>query len=146
MRKQAATELVSYMVKSGVIPDRDLEGCIDDIVYATRWNWDDGYEIGHNLKTRGWACDMNLAEELDGFGDILVRIVNAAEDLWAAENPHEPKFSEGDTVIWHGAPATVHGIYEYRPQRYKIRQGDMKPTSYYVVPFEDVSDGGEVRK
>jgi len=142
MRRQAALELVAKMSKSGALTaDDDLEECADDIVEATQWGIGDGYEIARDLENRfHWTCCMQLAKELDQFGTILGRIYDAAEDVWAAENPREPEFASGAIVTWCGKPATIHGVYEYRPQRYRVRTDDMtSPTSYYVVPFEDVS-------
>lgn len=141
MRLQAATELVEHMIKSGVIPDDDREICAQDIAKATRYESYDGYKIARELENlHHWECDMQIAEELEGFSRLLDRIYSAAERQWDTENPRGPKFTDGTTVIWRGKPATVHGVYEHRPQCYRVRQGEMgNETSFYIVPFEDVT-------
>lgn len=144
MRLHAAERLVQRMVESGALDGEDTEGCAADIVEATRFEIHDGYRIARELDQRfHWDCDMEIAEQLNEFSGILDDIFREAERKWAAENPREPKFSDGDSVLWRGKPATVHGVCEYYPQYYKIRQGDMKsPGSFYIVPFEDVSAAG----
>jgi len=140
MRNLAAAELVDGMIKLGSLIEADREECIRDLLKATRSYVGDGYEIARELeRSCHWDCNMQIVEELDEFSSILDRIFNTAEDVWAKENPHDPLFSDGDVVIWRGQQAMVSGVYEYRPQRYKVRQGELKATSYYVVPFEDVS-------
>lgn len=140
MRRQAACVIAARMIKLGLIDDENES--IEDIVEATQYAaFDDGYKIAKRLEDRHhWDCDMALAEELDGFSGELEKIHEAAEKQWAAENPHEPAFPAGAVVMWRGEPATVHGIYEYRPQCYRIRRGEMgSENSFYIVPFEDVT-------
>ncbi|MFZ0711379.1 MAG: hypothetical protein WAM53_15185, partial [Terrimicrobiaceae bacterium] len=123
MRRQAAVRLVSEMVKTGTVESSDAEATVSDIVKATRFETFDGYKIARELeKWHHWDCDMEIAEQLGEFGGILNQIYDAAEKTWAAENPNEPKFSDGMVVMWRGKPATLHGIYEYRPQCYKVRE------------------------
>ena len=50
----------------------------------------------------------------------------------------EPLFAVGDVVRWRGADAVITG-FSPRPACYKVRQGEMRPNSWYIVPFEDVS-------
>jgi polyhydroxyalkanoate synthesis regulator phasin len=142
MRRQAASELVSRMIRSGDITADEYDNSIEDIVKATNWNVADGYEIARKLEQLcNWTCDLAIAEQLDQFWSILDSIYNDAEDIWAKENPNEPLFEKGDNVIWRGKVATVLGVYEFRPQRYKIHQDGMSggPTAFYAVPFEEVS-------
>ena len=141
MRLQAAEQLVEDMVKSGLIEPDQITGSAADIVEATRWERYDGFKIARELERNcHWDCDMQIAEAMEGFNGLIQSIYDTAEKQWAADNPSEPAFGEGATVIWRGNPATIHGVCEYRPQSYKVRQGEMSnPTSYYVVPFEEVS-------
>lgn len=140
--RAAATRLVKEMVSKGLIEQEDAEDSVAQIARASRYNDMDGYHLARELDDRyGWDCDMQMVEALDEFHWLLDAVHLEAEKKWAAENPREPKFSEGDTVQWHGEDATIHGIYDSRPQYYKVRQGEMSggPNSYYVVPFEDVT-------
>lgn len=141
MRLQAAQQLVESMVKRHLLETDQVDGAAADIVKATRWEQHDGYRIARELERYShWDCDMQIVEAMEEFSGLLQCIYDAAEKQWAADNPHEPAFDEGATVIWRGSPATVHGVYEYRPYCYKVRQGEMgSPTSYYVAPFEEVS-------
>ena len=139
MRREAAAVLVKWMVKAGMVTASDAEASIDDIVKATRYETD-GYRIARELEQSCcWDCDMEIAEKMDEFDGALRSIYDAVEKRWAAENPAAPAFADGDKVIWRGEPALICGTYDGRPQTYRVRQGDMgNPTSFYVVPFEDV--------
>ena len=141
MRRQAAEKLIAEMVERGLVNAADAADSVGDIVRATRWETQDGYKIARELEQScSWDCDMQIAEALESFADTLDSIYDAAEKQWAAENPSDPAFADGMAVVWRGQPATVHGLYDYRPQCYRVRQGDMgKPTSFYIVPFEDVT-------
>lgn len=141
MRIQAAEQLVESMVKQRLLDAKEIEGAAADIVRATKWEQRDGYKIARELERYcHWDCDMEIAEAMEEFSGLLQGIYDAAEKQWAADNPREQAFEDGASVTWRGSPATVHGVYEYRPHCYKVRQGEMgSPTSYYVVPFEEVS-------
>ena len=129
------------MIKRGHLEETEADQSIDDIVQATVYEVHDGYKIAKRLEDRFyWDSDMQVAEDMDQFDSILHDVHRAAEAVWAAENPSEPKFADGDTVTWRGIPATVHGICDYRPQCYEVTQGEMKWAEvYFVVPFEEVS-------
>lgn len=138
MRLQAAEKLVADLVRGSYLDDDD--GAADQIVKVTRWGEYDGHKIARELDIRcGWDCDLELASELDAFGEILQDIFDEVEKKWAAENPHDPQFGEGEAVVWDGKEAKVAGIWEHRPQCYKVQTKDSKEGSFYVVPFEDVS-------
>jgi hypothetical protein len=140
MRKQAAEQLVQSMVRQHLLDEGQVEGSADDIVKATRYEQFDGYKIARELESRcHWDCDMPIAEAMEEFHGLLQAIYDDAENRWAADNPRGPEFTDGDAVKWRGQCATVHGVYERRPQCYKVRQGDMRPDSYYIAPFEEVS-------
>lgn len=148
MRRQAATKVAESIFASdgasGAMSPEELAESVEDIVKATSWGMHDGYKIARELERRfHWDCDMNDAEELDGFSGALERIYDAAEKVWAAENPRDPKFSDGDAVIWRGKAATVRCVYRHRPQCYEILQGEMRQNSAYIVPFEDVTAAAE---
>lgn len=140
MRLEAARILVADMIKSGVIPDTEPEECAEEIASATQYEQDDGYKIARNLESGfHWECNMDIAEAMSEFGGILQNIYNAAEKQWAADNPREPAFKPGDSVFWRKKPAVVEGVCKYRPQSYRLKQGDMPANSYYVAPFEEVT-------
>jgi hypothetical protein len=140
MRRQAVETLVEHMVQYRTIEPCDAAASIEDILQATCREECDGYQIARELELSfHWDCNLDIAEHLDEFSGILRNIYETAEQQWAAENPHDPAFDVGATVIWKAKSATIVGIYGHRPQCYKVRQGEMRPNSYYVVPFEDVS-------
>jgi hypothetical protein len=137
MRHRAAETLVADLIKGNLLEEDD--GAADQIVQVTRWGEYDGHRMARELDSRfGWDCDLGLACELDAFDGLLQDIFDAAEKQWATENPHDPQFGSGDTVVWNGTTARIDGICQYRPQCYQVQFGDMRPNSYYVVPFEDV--------
>jgi hypothetical protein len=140
MRRQAAEQIVAEMVTYDLLEGIDQADTVRDIVKATDYETDDGFKIARELERKcHWDCDMQIAEQLDQFGATLDMIYAAAEKVWAAENPKEPEFRDGDPVIWRGKPATVRCVHQYRPQCYEIRQGELGPNSAYIVPFEDVT-------
>jgi polyhydroxyalkanoate synthesis regulator phasin len=141
MRQEAATKLVDQMIKGGHIEKDDQGISIANIVEATRYETD-GYKIARELENRHhWDCDMVIAEQMDRFSGILEGVYDIAEKQWAAENPSEPTFLEGESVIWRGKPAVVRGTCEYRPQCYRLQNDEIKAGSSaaFIVPFEDVS-------
>jgi hypothetical protein len=144
MRLEAAQQLVERLIKSGILPPQEIDGAAEDIAKATRYEWSDGYKMAKELEDRHhWDCDMQIAEALEEFEPILERIYSAAEQQWATENPRDPVYPDGASVTWRGKPATVVGVDVRRPQCYHLRQAAMRPGSYYVVPFEDVTDAAD---
>ena len=142
IRRLAAEKLIDRMIKHGLLSADERDDCANDLVKVARFGASDGYHIARELDDRHhWDCDLQMAEELDDLGTMLHDIVRAEEKLWAVENPREPLFKAGDTVLWHKQPATIGGVSPYRPQCYEVHQGkfDAASGSAYIVPFEDVA-------
>jgi len=140
IRRQAAEELVALMVRDGAIQSKHADTSVLDIVKVTRYGADDGYRIAKALDDScGWDCDLDMAQHLDQFQDMVSKLVERAEKQWAQFNPREPEFASGAPVIWRGKPATVSRIHEHRPQCYELLRGEMPSNSFFVVPFEDVT-------
>lgn len=142
MGLRAATSIATALVERTNI-EGDAESLAKDIAKYGRQHMD-GYELAKELDDRAyWSCDLNIADELDGFSSAARHEIEAAEKEWAARNNLQPPFPIGTHIkLIRGETGEITGIYEYGPAKYLVAiDGDpnasLPSNSRRIVNFED---------
>lgn len=140
MRRRACEIMMDRLVIARMWDADDTDGAVDDLMKVTKHEDSDGYRIAQELDRQcGWDNDRDYANRLDEFWGILHDLFRKAETQWAIENTMEPKFREGDQVMWCGQAGTVCGVDRDLPFYYLIKTARCRGLSRILVPFEDVS-------
>lgn len=143
-RRSVAAEFVDDIIKrhSEKMPDRST--AVDDIARRAGRHMD-GYEIAKALDdTHHWDCDLELAEDLDGWSQLYDKKLRARQKEWAATVDFGTPLKTGTrvTAIWGRDTYTgkIKEIYEYGPAQYVIEiDGRDHNGGGAIVDFENVT-------
>lgn len=136
MLRQAAEHVMRQFVKDGTLRESDLDGAINDLLEVTYYDRNmGGYEIAKGLeRNHHWDCTRDMLEVFDEFSDQCADLLTQAEKEWALENPMEPPFQTGETVVTPHGVGPIEKIHEYGPAKYVVGIKDR----HLIVNFEDV--------
>lgn len=143
-RRSVAAEFVDDIIKthSEKMPDRST--AVDDIAKYADCHMD-GYEIAKRLDdTYHWDCDLELAEDLDGWGHCYSEKLRERQKEWAATADLGAPFEPGTrvTAIWGRDTYTgkIKEVYEFGPAQYVVEiDGRNNNGGGAVVDFENVT-------
>lgn len=139
--RKVAAELLSADLVQGKLDEiaQDIARCGN--------RYDDGYKLAKELERRcGWDCDLQIAEELDGFSSYVRSGIEAAEKAWAERNAITRPFPDGTRVrLRRGETGVITGVYECGGARFLVAiDGDdaaAPPTnSRRIINFEDATE------
>lgn len=142
----AGREIAAALAANGHIdgPDEDIERCASDIARSASRGMD-GYQIARALETHcGWVCNLEMAEELDGFHYAAQKFLDEAEAQWVIEENIEPPFPVNTAVrLDTGETGEITEIDKARAKYHIAIDGDPEASGPHrarrVVNFESVS-------
>lgn len=108
----------------------------------------DGYEMARELENRHhWSEDRGLMDLMDEGESALRKAHKEIMEQWITVYGIVPSRKIGDEVAttnWNrkGQIGTIGKIYEDRAE-YGIHYSDQAPTSFQLIPYEEVIDASE---
>jgi hypothetical protein len=149
MIADAASLVVDRLIRNGHLKETERASSIADLagVCDIHSRHLDGYQIAKRLDDgRGWDCDLQMAEDLDGLSYEIDRAIATAEKEWFERTKPQPPFPVGAQVAFGSGRATtgtIDGIYEHGPAKYAVKvdgdaEADTDTQRRSIVNFEDV--------
>ena len=141
MKLKAARTIAEELVSWGYA--ENIDQVAEEIAKAATTTFD-GYELAKELDFRGWDCDFQICEILNGFSYSLSNVLRDAEKKWATENNIQPPLPLGMSVVLNSKETgVIDKIYAGGPAKYAIKidgdeQADTAQQRRRVVNFEDV--------
>jgi hypothetical protein len=126
--------------------DKDKEAIFNELVDCFNPS-EDGYAFARELERKGWMCDFEFAEILNGFEPWYT--LEKAWVGWVRDNDAHPKFKEGDLVKFskyrHHKDHIIQGFIrnilsngQYKISTNEGKEGNGYKTIGYLIPWEDV--------
>ncbi len=143
MRRAAAERIIDRLGRSGHLTEAERAPSVDDLAAVGERHMD-GYQIAKRLDERGWDCDLQMADELDGFVHELDAELRKAERAWFERVRPAPPFPDGTRVAFgRGETGVIDRVSAHDPAKYAIKvDGDAEAHTAArrrrIVNFEDV--------
>lgn len=141
MRDRVARKVADALEARG-LTDSAVEAASDIAMHGDLHK--DGYEIARDLERYCyWDCSLEIAEELNSFGDHAMGEIEAAEKAWfEADNPSPPLPIGARIKLRNGDAGEITGIYEYGTAKYLVKVDDDPHAggphnSRRIIPWEE---------
>ncbi len=144
MKQRIGAELAAALVQGGHLDASQQQKAAADIAKVARGLYMDGYALATDLdRFCGWACNLEIANELDAFSSCVHAEIKAAQRAWAERNSIEPPYPAGTRITMpSGEGGVIDEIYKYGIAQYTIKMdGDPEAEKSHrrlVINFEDV--------
>lgn len=124
---ELAAVLAAELHREGHV--RDPERAARDIAAVAQMRLD-GYQIAKKLDDeKGWRCDFEIAEILNGFSSMMRGALEKLEAKWARDNAIEPPHPVGTRIAIRTGAGVEYGVieslYSHGAARYAVAiEGD----------------------
>lgn len=142
MKLTAAREIAEELRSAGHLDANEVEDSAKDIAKHGS-TWGDGYKLAQSLDDRGWDCNLDMAEILDGYSSAVRTQIEAAEKQWAADNNIQPPdLIDRPVKLKSGETGIVTGVYGHGVAKFLVKiDGDKEANgpsqSRRIINFED---------
>lgn len=103
----------------------------------------DGYELAKDMERCGWEGSKALIELMEECSSLFCEALEELTWQWVRCLNIKPQFKIGDQVQlpknYGQSTGEIVGFNE-KQAKYHVRTSDQKPTSYWVIEFERISE------